>query len=55
MKLKKKLERYLPVNLLGPGPCLIKKEFTSLTEVEKYCSKGLNFKNYSVVSEDLNS
>jgi len=24
----KKLERYLPVNLLGPGPRLIKKEFT---------------------------
>jgi len=27
-KLKKKMERYLPVNLLGPGPRLIKKEFT---------------------------
>ena len=27
-ELKKKLERYLPVNLLGPGPRLIKKEFT---------------------------
>jgi len=26
--LKKKLERYLRVNLLGPGPRLIKKEFT---------------------------
>jgi len=25
MNLKKKLERYLPVNLLGPGPHLIKK------------------------------
>ena len=24
----KNLERYLQVNLLGPGPCLIKKEFT---------------------------
>jgi len=24
----KKLERYLRVNLLGPGPRLIKKEFT---------------------------
>jgi len=24
-ELKKKLERYLPVNLLGPGPRLIKK------------------------------
>jgi len=26
----KKLERHLRVNLLGPGPCLIKKEFTGL-------------------------
>ena len=26
--LKKKLERYLRVNLLGPGPRLMKKEFT---------------------------
>jgi len=25
---KKKLERYLRVNLLGPGPRLMKKEFT---------------------------
>jgi len=24
----KKMESYLPVNLLGPGPRLIKKEFT---------------------------
>jgi len=29
-ELKKKLERYLRVNLLGPGPRLIKKEFTGL-------------------------
>ena len=27
-ELKKMLERYLRVNLLGPGPRLIKKEFT---------------------------
>ena len=27
-ELKKKLEEYLRVNLLGPGPRLIKKEFT---------------------------
>ena len=27
-ELKKKLERYLRVNLLGPGPRLLKKEFT---------------------------
>ena len=24
----KKMERYLRVNLLGPDPCLMKKEFT---------------------------
>ena len=29
-EVKKKLERYLGVNLLGPGPRLIKKEFTGL-------------------------
>jgi len=29
-ELKKELERYLRVNLLGPGPRLIKKEFTGL-------------------------
>jgi len=28
MNLKKKLERYLRVNLFGPGPRLVKKEFT---------------------------
>jgi hypothetical protein len=28
MNLKKKLERYLGVNLLEPGPRLMKKEFT---------------------------
>jgi hypothetical protein len=28
MNLKKKLEKYLHVNLLGPGPRLIKKELT---------------------------
>jgi len=27
-ELEKKLERYLPVKMLGPGPRLIKKEFT---------------------------
>ena len=27
-ELKKKMEGYLRVNLLGPGPRLIKKEFT---------------------------
>jgi len=34
----KKLGRYLPVNLLGPGPRLIKKDLPGrgLTEVEKH-------------------
>jgi len=37
MNLKKKVERYLRVNLLGPGPRLMKKELTAcgLTKVEK--------------------
>jgi len=39
-ELKKKLERYLRVNLLGPGPRLIKKNLPGrgLTKVEKHCS-----------------
>jgi len=39
-ELKKKLEMYLRVNLLGPGPHLMKKEFTGLTKVEKHCPRG---------------
>ena len=37
----KKLERYLRVNLLGPGPRLIKKNLPGrgLTKVEKHCSR----------------
>ena len=33
------MESYLRVNLLGPGPRLVKKEFTGrgLTKVEKHC------------------
>ena len=39
-ELKKKLERYLRINLLGPGPRLIKKELPGrgLTKVEKHWS-----------------
>jgi len=35
----KKLESYLRVNLLGPGPCLIKKNLPGrgLTEVQNHC------------------
>jgi len=37
MNLKKFLERYLPVNLLGPGPRLIKNNLPGrgLTQVKK--------------------
>jgi len=37
-ELKKKLERYLRVNFLGPGPRLIKKNLPDrgLTKVEKH-------------------
>ena len=40
----KELERYLRVNLLGPGPRLIKKNLPdrSLTKVEKHWSKVPN-------------
>ena len=40
----KKLERYLPVNLLGPGPRLIKKKNfpgRGLTKVEKHWFSAL--------------
>jgi len=39
----KNLERYLRVNLLGPGPNFIKKEFTGprLTKVEKHLFTSL--------------
>ena len=40
----KKLERYLPVNVLGPDPLLIKKknlQGRGLTKVEKHCPSAL--------------
>ena len=39
----KKMERYLRVNLLGPGPRLMKKNLPGrgLTKVEKHCVKML--------------
>ena len=49
----KKMERYLRVNLLGPGPRLIKKEFTGprshkgwemLTQNSVWCNNVLNVK-----------
>jgi len=40
----KKMERYLRVNLLGPGPRLIKKNLPDrgLTKVEKHCLREDN-------------
>jgi len=41
----KKLERYLRVNLLGPGPRLTKKKNLpgrGLTKVETHCPKSFN-------------
>ena len=48
-ELKKKLERHLRVNLLGPGPCLMKKEFTGPRshKFEKHWSK-LSYNENSV-------
>ena len=39
-ELKKKLGRYLRVNLLGPGPRLMKKNLPGrgLAKVEKHCT-----------------
>jgi len=39
----KKIERYLRVNLLGPGPRLLKKRNLpgrGLTQAEEHCSKA---------------
>ena len=46
----KELERYLRVNLLGPGPRLIKKNLPGrgLTKVEKHCSKRLEERSINV-------
>jgi len=47
----KKMERYLRVNLLGPGPRLMKKNLPGhgLTKVEKHCNTG-----YSLVHVNRN-
>ena len=49
------MERYLRVNLLGPGLCLIKKNLPGLdlTNFEKHCSKwslSLRFPHQDPVS-----
>ena len=41
-ELKKKLERYLRVNLLGPGPRLMKKEFTGAAVSQGLRNTALN-------------
>ena len=49
-ELKKKMERYLRVNLLGPGPLLMEKEFTGPRS-----HKGSETLFYSVQCTDINS
>ena len=51
----KKIERYLRVNLLGPGPRLIKKNLPGrgLTKVEKHCSRP--FSTWAKVRTDSDS
>ena len=53
-ELKNRLEKYLRVNLLGPGPRLIKKNLLSrgLTKVEKHCSGELALEEAMVLSPD---
>ena len=55
----KKMERYLRVNLLGPGPCLIKKKNLpdgGLTKVEKHCcTSHLQFEQYTRNSRQISS
>jgi len=53
VNLKKKLERYLRVNLLGPGPRLIKNNLQDrgLTKVEKHWVRG--FTDISHISDSL--
>ena len=53
MNLKKKLERYLRVNLLGRGPRLIKKNLPDrgLTKVEKHCFKRFNGNTNSLTEQ----
>jgi len=45
MNFKKKLERYLRVNLLGPGPRLIKKEFTGPAVSLRLRNTALGYKH----------
>jgi len=46
----KKLERYLRVILLGPGPRLIKKNLPGrgLTKVEEHCTKPTILRHFTV-------
>ena len=54
-ELKKKLERYLLVNMLGPGPHLMKKNLPGrgLTKVEKHCSTEWRMKERKMVCVNL--
>ena len=43
-ELKKKLERYLRVNLFGPGPRLMKKEFTGPRSLKVLRNTALGYR-----------
>jgi hypothetical protein len=49
MNLKKNWKGILRVNLLGPGPLLMKKNLpdSGLTEVDKHCSRLLNIQSFA--------
>jgi len=48
MNLKKKLERYLRVNLLGPGPRLMKKRIYRAAVSQRLRNTGLEYKSVFV-------
>ena len=52
----KKLERYLRVNLLGPGPRFIKKKRiyrAAVTEVEKHCFRASHSGEFCIRGDGL--
>jgi len=48
----KKMERYLRVNLLGPGPRLVKKEFTGPRSSQRLRNTALGSSDY-LASNDI--
>ena len=49
----KKMERYLRVNLLGPGPRLMKKEFTGPRSSQRLRNTALDTNNCDVLACNL--